>query len=105
MTLSDEQTNDLVNKHINHETIDVKFNINGEDIKFKWPASDKECLPVILRDWIEHNEVLDKYSVHNGSVLIAGGNAGLYPFLHSLRFKKVYTFEPELLNFLCLVEN
>ena len=35
----------------------------------------------------------------------AGGNAGMYPAILARTFGKVYTFEPEALNLLCLYEN
>jgi FkbM family methyltransferase len=39
------------------------------------------------------------------TVIQAGGNLGLYPRLLANRFKFVYTFEPDPLNFHCLVNN
>lgn len=39
------------------------------------------------------------------SVIQAGGNCGMYPRLFSKYFETVYTFEPDWLNFYCLVNN
>lgn len=39
------------------------------------------------------------------SVIQAGGHAGLYPIQYSKVFEKVYTFEPNSLNFSCLQDN
>ena len=39
------------------------------------------------------------------TVVQAGGNCGLYPRLLAKYFKHVYTFEPDALNFHCLVHN
>ncbi len=83
----------------------LNVNINGNEIGFSWPNNDRDCSSVLLHDWPNHNKVLDKYITDSGPVLMAGGNAGLYPFFYSLRFEKIYTFEPDMLNFSCLVDN
>jgi len=57
-------------------------------------------------DWIHSHSI--KYFTHvkNYNVCVqAGGNLGLYPRLLANRFKTVYTFEPDSLNFHCLVNN
>ena len=39
------------------------------------------------------------------SVVQAGGNCGLYPFMLAFEFDKVFTFEPDPVNFFCLSKN
>jgi FkbM family methyltransferase len=39
------------------------------------------------------------------TVVQAGGHCGMWPLWLSSRFKNVYTFEPDLLNFTCLAAN
>lgn len=48
--------------------------------------------------WLQHVEI-------RRVCLQAGGNQGLYPRLLSEHFDKVITFEPDPLNFHCLVHN
>lgn len=57
-------------------------------------------------DWIEHHQhkifpLVKKFD----AVVQAGGALGVYPRLLSEKFETVYTFEPDFLNFHCLVNN
>lgn len=58
------------------------------------------------RDWyLSH---VNKYFTHvkkYGVVIQAGGALGMYPRLLATKFEFVYTFEPDPLNFYCLVNN
>jgi FkbM family methyltransferase len=57
-------------------------------------------------DWEEHHSHKFFYHVKNYDLVIqAGGNLGMYPRFLSNRFNMVYTFEPDPLNFHCLVNN
>lgn len=57
-------------------------------------------------DWIHSHSKKFFTHVKDFNICIqAGGNLGLYPRLLSSRFKLVYTFEPDPLNFHCLVNN
>lgn len=58
------------------------------------------------KDWEDSHK--DRYLKHlrkRDVVICAGGNQGMYPRLFSDIFKTVYTFEPDPLNFHCLVNN
>jgi FkbM family methyltransferase len=71
-----------------------------------WPSSDTEAWRGPQEEWLSTHR--DAYlAVANGrqSVVQAGGNCGMYPRLFSKYFETVYTFEPDSLNFYCLVNN
>jgi FkbM family methyltransferase len=59
--------------------------------KENWEQSHKQA-------WLSN---VKKFDV----VVQAGGNCGMYPRLLAQHFKRVYTFEPDPLNFHCLVNN
>ena len=71
---------------------------------FYWPAIDIECRQSIEHflddaDWIMgHCKAFDV-------VIQAGGNVGMWPKKMAEKFKSVYTFEPDNINFQCLVRN
>lgn len=102
---SDEEINQMALDYQNLAKKTIPISVNGKEIDFSWPKHDVDCILVLLYDWPNHDKIIDKYVKNNGAALMAGGNAGLYPFFYSLRFEKVYTFEPDLLNFACLVDN
>lgn len=57
-------------------------------------------------DWeLHHYSNIKKFVSNFGTVVQAGGNQGMYPRLLSRMFNKVYTFEPDPLNFKTLVTN
>lgn len=59
--------------------------------KHDWETSHIDAIRGLVTDW---------------SVCVqAGGNQGMYPRLLSEMFGSVYTFEPDPLNFYCLVDN
>lgn len=59
--------------------------------KHDWETSHVDGIMNLVEDW---------------SVCVqAGGNHGVYPRLLSEAFQHVYTFEPDPLNFYCLVDN
>lgn len=100
-----DEIDEMISDYENLSKKIITINLNDTPTDFVWPKHDVECISVLLHDWPNHNKALDKHVKDGNAVLIAGGNAGLYPFFYSLRFKKVYTFEPEILNFSCLVDN
>jgi FkbM family methyltransferase len=58
--------------------------------------------------WVLHHKenLVKLFSNRNKKVVVqAGGCAGLYPRLLSNIFEVVYTFEPDKLNFYCLINN
>ena len=101
----DENTANLVQNFFDYKKKQIGININGTISYFMWPESDAQCLPIILNDWPTHNEVVNKWVKESDTMLMAGGNAGLYPYLYSHKFDTVFTFEPDGLNFECLTEN
>jgi len=57
-------------------------------------------------DWEKsHRNIVKQHVKKFDCVVQAGGNMGLYPRLYSEFFSLVYTFEPDELNFHCLVNN
>jgi FkbM family methyltransferase len=84
--------------------------IDNQQIEFRdgffWPKKDK-----IMWDYLHDNDRLSAPSIiadfckKKETVIQAGGNAGYYPKEYSKHFKNVYTFEPDILNFNCLVLN
>lgn len=69
-----------------------------------WPIKDKTCflhlkkrlkVPANISSFVDQKEV----------VVQAGGNAGIYPKIYQEIFQRVYTFEPDPLNFYCLSKN
>jgi len=80
------------------------FGYGGVD-KLLWPKSDTDAYGSILNDWkVQHEDWLQ--DVESKRVVVqAGGNCGMYPLLYSSYFGNVYTFEPDQLNFYCLVNN
>ena len=79
---------------------DLIENRNG----WYWPKTDRVCwktmkkFPNIPQDVMRH--------VTTKNVIVqAGGNAGFYVKQYAKEFKTVYTFEPDFINFYCLVKN
>lgn len=71
-----------------------------------WPKYDWGCWTFLNNP--KRGNVPERISgyVKNKRVVIqAGGNAGMYPRLYENFFDTVYTFEPDPLNFYCLVQN
>ena len=70
----------------------------------RWPATDEICYDVILKDVPFLHEAIALCEEKRTAVQ-AGGNAGMYPLEIAKHFDQVLTFEPEILNFECLVAN
>lgn len=69
-----------------------------------WPASDVGCIATI------HNMVGDLEAAYRHCrgfdvAVQAGGNCGVWPAAMGKRFRIVYTFEPDPVNFRCLCAN
>ena len=61
---------------------------------------------VVKRDWLQlFSGIIDNYVKDKKVVVQAGGWQGMYPLLLSDIFDRVYTFEPDPINFHCLVNN
>ena len=81
----------------------IKFDIRtakikGQDYNFTWPAEDKGCFNIISRDWKSMYDSIMSNTPERKSVVQAGGNCGLYPFMLAFEFDKVFTFEPDTLE-------
>jgi len=69
-----------------------------------WPKADKFCWKY-MRKWPDIPELLSKHVVKKGAVLQAGGNCGFYACKYAELYRRVYTVEPDPVNFHCLLEN
>lgn len=91
---------------MNYATINRVATVDTVEQVWVWPAEDTVAWTNPIRDWVGTHK--DKWlsTVKNRQVAVqAGGNCGLYPRLLSEHFETVYTFEPDPLNFHCLVNN
>lgn len=71
-----------------------------------WPKDDNGAWDGPHEEWERsHRDAYLAASRGRDVVVQAGGNCGLYPRLFAKYFKTVYTFEPDPLNFHCLVNN
>jgi len=71
-----------------------------------WVAADTEAWTGIRDDWNKSHKKTYEELVEEKTVCVqAGGCMGMQPRLLSDMFKRVYTFEPDPLNFLCLAFN
>lgn len=69
-----------------------------------WPKNDIACWRY-LNKRLNVPEDITKFCENKNVVIQAGGNAGLYVNTYSKLFETVYTFEPDPVNFYCLVNN
>lgn len=79
--------------------------VDGETDWF-WIIGDNGAWDGPKMDWETSHK--HKYFVDIAgfeTVVTAGGNQGMYTRLYSKIFKNVYSFEPDALNFFCLVNN
>ena len=58
-----------------------------------------------LFDWIADHHLFMDHVKQFKTVIQAGGNCGMYARFYKNYFEKVYTFEPDELNFYCLDRN
>ena len=69
-----------------------------------WPTKDLKCW-----DWLQNEKDLpiqiSKLVKEKRVVIQAGGNCGFYTKAYAQIFHSVYTFEPDEINFQCLVMN
>lgn len=71
-----------------------------------WVKSDDGAWDGPKDDWETANkEAYLRYLTKREVVVQAGGNCGMYPRLFAQYFQRVYTFEPDPLNFFCLAAN
>lgn len=80
-------------------------NLEGNDVQLYWVAKDKECFRWVVHDWNEYAHQIMRFVPQKTFVVQAGGNCGLYPYMYSKYFERVFTFEPDPMNFHCLAAN
>jgi FkbM family methyltransferase len=69
-----------------------------------WPKTDRVCWKTMCKFPNIPQDIM-KYVDSKNVVVQAGGNAGYYVKQYAEKFKTVYTFEPDALNFHCLNRN
>lgn len=89
---------------------DAKVRVREDNIDgvshWMWPATDTGAWDGPSAEWVAtHKDGYLRFCKKFDVVVQAGGNCGLYPMLFSQYFSRVYTFEPDPLNFHCLVNN
>ena len=82
-------------REVNQEGVDTLW----------WIKKDKGAFFGPLSDWIDGKEFFLKHVRQFNTVVQAGGNCGMYARFYSNYFNNVYTFEPEPLNYHCLIKN
>lgn len=74
-----------------------------------WPDYDRKCAKVVFNMARDLDTVMrhvrDVHGNTGGNVIQAGGNCGVWPLALSPLFERVYTFEPDPLNFRALRYN
>jgi FkbM family methyltransferase len=71
-----------------------------------WAKTDIHGWAGPKQNWEQgHKNMIDGFVKEKHTVVQAGGNMGMYPRLLSDMFQRVYTFEPDPINFHCLVAN
>lgn len=78
----------------------VEINSDG----WLWPKGDVHTWPTVKGELAEIPELVDLCPQKRVCVQ-AGGNGGLWPDHLAQIFETVYTFEPDPINFRCLVHN
>jgi FkbM family methyltransferase len=86
-------------------------NINVDGVsEWVWPKSDKGAFGSEndgpMRDWLKgHKQAYFETIKDFDTIVTAGANCGMYTRFYSQLFKHVYAFEPDPLNFHCMVNN
>ena len=79
--------------------------LKGEDQWF-WVKDDNGAWDGPNKDWRNHHKHhYYKYVQKFDTVITAGANLGMYVRFHAKKFNWVYAFEPDPLNFHCMVIN
>ena len=69
-----------------------------------WPKTDRRCWEY-MQTYPDLPYEINEHITNHRVVVQAGGNCGFYPKKYASLFERVYTFEPEWLNFYCLNRN
>jgi len=70
---------------------------------WRWPADDKKLVQVF--DHVSDIEHFMRYVDKKSVCIQAGGACGVWPLRYSQLFEQVYTWEPQPINFRCLMFN
>ncbi len=70
-----------------------------------WRADDEWAWHLPMADWPALRDLVLQHTVSPRAIVQAGGCMGMYPRLWANHFDTVYTFEPDPVNFYCLVAN
>lgn len=71
-----------------------------------WPSTDNGAWDGPKTDWeTSHKFKFMQYLKDTRGIITAGANCGMYARIYSHLFETVWAFEPEALNFYCLVQN
>jgi FkbM family methyltransferase len=68
--------------------------ITGLGREWAWPDADTKCMKVVF-EWARDLEVVYSFVKDFGTVVQAGGNMGVWPWLMAKKFEQVHTFEPD----------
>jgi len=79
--------------------------MDAEKLDWLVPATDRQCLSAVLNEWRVKSKIYYPYIKNTLGVIQAGGNLGVFPKGLSEVFDKVHTFEPDQLNFECMLKN
>lgn len=71
---------------------------------YLWPDADKVTPEIVLRESSRIPAYL-KHCKRRGVCVQAGGNCGVYAQILAHHFKQVFTFEPDLENWICMSIN
>jgi FkbM family methyltransferase len=92
-----------------HKSVKAKLHIRPIFVDgvgpWLWPEADDWGFLSPARDWSALRDLVCKHTAKRRVIVQAGGCCGLYPRLWSIHFDRVYTFEPDPLNFFCLARN
>ena len=96
-----------INNNNNEKVYNLEFQSPDKHIQREiyWPEEDKVCFPIIMNDMAKYSQEFLFSSVNKGNVIQAGGCCGLYPYIFSKFYERVYTFEPDKRNFYFLTKN
>ncbi len=88
------------------DLVHIRDEFVADETRFYWPKSDVGAWSGPRDDWMqEHSIKYYKYLKAQNVVVTAGANAGMYTRFYAKTFKRVYAFEPDPLNFHCMVNN
>ncbi len=72
--------------------------------KYWWPKYDEKCHKVVLKQ-LKDIKASFPWVRKFDCAIQAGGNVGIWPIELSKHFKNIWTFEPDPINWDCLVRN